>query len=498
MTKIHPTEPTEAESTLKNTDTEQANSADTATDVTNIKQANSADTATAVTNFKQANSADTATDVAEDKSTDADGTPAANTEPEQTNFGGNRKGTTEVELSATDSTLTDTTKSDDKNRDRAIAERFADRISSAWSLGVARLKEIVKAPTPKKKNSEKPISRTLSLTTFFALLIMAEVLIIVAGSSGILELIHTVFDGSRNVHDLVWLVGISVILGIATTVFLIRFFSAPILTLGASIKKVAGGDFSVRLDTDRGFTELRRISRDFNSMVEELEATEILQTNFVSNVSHEFKTPITAIEGYATLLGGSEGTSPEQAEYINKILLNTNRLSTLVGNILLLSKVDNQGIPDKKSLFRLDEQIRQSILSLEPRWTEKECEFDVEMDELLYEGNEALTFHVWNNLIENAIKFGPHGGCIRITLSKVGEELIFSVSDEGEGVSPEAKLHVFDRFYQTDSSHKAEGNGLGLALVKQIIEVEGGRVAVSDNLPKGAIFTVALKAPKPQ
>ena len=403
--------------------------------------------------------------------------------------------TTAPKANAKPTESTDSIPKNNSGDEKAKAERLSDRINSAWSLGVARLKDIVKTP-PLQRRSESNSPRTLSLTTFFAILIMAEILIIVTGSSGILELIHTVFEGSRNVHDLVWLVGISVILGIATTVFLIRFFSAPILTLGASIKKVAGGDFSVRLDTDRGFKELRRISTDFNAMVEQLGATEILQTNFVSNVSHEFKTPITAIEGYATLLGGSEGTTPEQAEYIDKILLNTKRLSTLVGNILLLSKVDNQGIPDRRTLFRLDEQIRQSILSLETRWTEKECEFDVEMDELYYEGNEALTFHVWNNLIENAIKFGPVGGCIRITLAKVEGELIVTVSDEGDGVPDEAKLHIFDRFYQTDSSHRVEGNGLGLALVKQIIEAEDGKVYVTDNSPKGATFTVALKSPE--
>ena len=376
---------------------------------------------------------------------------------------------------------------------RNMSDWLAARISSARSLGLARLKEMVTPRLVEKKDKSKK-KKAFSMNTFFAILIIAEVLIIVAGSSGILELVHSVFEGSHKVHDIVWLVSISSVLGITTTVFLIRFLSAPILTLGSSIRRVAGGDFSVRLDTDKGFSEIRRINGDFNTMVEELGATEILQTDFVSNVSHEFKTPITAIEGYATLLCGSEGTTPEQAEYIDKILLNTKRLSTLVGNILLLSKVDNQGIPDKKSLFRLDEQIRQSILSLEPKWTDKECEFDVEMEELLYEGNDALTYHVWNNLIDNAIKFGPSGGCIRITLSRCDDKLIFTVSDEGEGVPDEAKSHIFDRFYQSDSSHKSEGNGLGLALVKQIVEAEGGTVSVLDNEPQGAKFTVTLSA----
>jgi len=360
------------------------------------------------------------------------------------------------------------------------------------------VKPIERAKHGEKKHSKRRRRRhPISMNLFFAIIIVAELILILGSSSGVLNVVRSTVDGAKILPDLLWLAVICVTAGIATVVFLIRFFSAPIFTLGNAVNKVADGDFSIRLNEKKGFSEIRRINSNFNKMVEELSATEILQTDFVSNVSHEFKTPITAIEGYATLLGGSEGTTPEQAEYIDKILFNTKRLSSLVGNILLLSKVDNQTIPNKKNTFRLDEQVRQALLSHESAWTEKDCELDVELDEVSYFGNEPLLFHVWSNLIGNAIKFGPECGKIIISLHEQNDLILFSVSDEGEGVSDEAKKHVFDRFYQTDSSHKSEGNGLGLALVKQILKLEGGEISVSDAEIGGAKFTVTLRgAPK--
>jgi len=335
--------------------------------------------------------------------------------------------------------------------------------------------------------------RGIGLKTLYGIVILAEMLAIVAGASGIMELIHGAFDWSQSVPNIVWLVGISILLGIATMVFLMRFFSSPIFTLGDAMKKVADGDFTVRLDDNRGFNELRQISESFNKMAKELQATEILQSDFVSNVSHEFKTPINAIEGYATLLQRDDSTvSEEDREYIEKILFNTRRLSTLVGNILLLSKVDNQGIPDKKSAYRLDEQIRQAILELEPKWLERDTEFDVELDEITYLGNEALMFHVFANLLSNAIKFGPRGGTVTVRLERVAEDIVFSVSDEGEGIPVDSLGHIFEKFYQGDSSHKAEGNGLGLALVKRILSAAGGEVKAENLAEGGCRFTVVL------
>ena len=333
----------------------------------------------------------------------------------------------------------------------------------------------------------------LSMKFFFVMMVIIIILLVVASASGLMELLHSAFEITRDMPDIFWIGILSALLGIVAAIFLRRFFFTPFNTIGAAMSKVAKGDFSIKLDTTKGFAEMRRMNADFNRMTEELRATEILQTDFVSNVSHEFKTPINAIEGYATLLQGSDSTvSEEQAEYIEKILFNTQRLSTLVGNILLLSKVDSQGITAKRERYRLDEQIRQSILSLEPRWLEKETEFEVDLESVEYVGNEPLMSHVWNNLIENAIKFGPRGGVVRLKLTSLGGMICFTIEDNGPGIDEDAKKHIFDRFYQTDSSHKSEGNGLGLALVKQILIVEKGEITV-ENIPEGGCkFTVMI------
>ena len=211
------------------------------------------------------------------------------------------------------------------------------------------------------------------------------------------------------------------------------------------------------------------------------------------NVSHEFKTPINAIEGYATLLQAEEDSSPQdRRRYVEKILYNTQRLSKLVSNILLLSKVDHQAISAQGSLYRLDEQIRQSIVQLEPEWEKKDIDLDVELEDLSYTGNESLMLHVWNNLIGNAIKFSPPGGLVSVSLKREEEQAVFRVEDCGPGIDAASLAHVFEKFYQGDSSHKQEGNGLGLALVKQILELCGGTVS-AENLPEGGCrFTVRL------
>ena len=264
----------------------------------------------------------------------------------------------------------------------------------------------------------------------------------------------------------------------------------PIVRLSRAMTQVAGGDFSLQLHTNSRIREIHETYRSFNLMTRELQATETLQTDFVSNVSHEFKTPINAIEGYTTLLQGA--SESQQAEYTERILLNTQRLSTLVGNILLLSKVSNHAIPVTSVSYRLDEQIRQSLVLLEPAWTEKEVEFDVDMDELVWHGPENLMYHVWSNLISNAIKFGPHGGLIQISLKQTESRYVFAITDRGSGIPEDERTRIFHRFYQGDSSHKEEGNGLGLALCQQILAVCGGHIGV-ENVPEGGCrFIVTL------
>lgn len=324
------------------------------------------------------------------------------------------------------------------------------------------------------------------------LVIIVELGITAALAGQITEIFHEYFHITLNLPPVLWIFVISLLIGTAVTMFVSRWIIKPINKLGKAMQQVAAGEFDLELREEQRFKELEDIYESFNRMTKELKATEILQTDFVSNVSHEFKTPINAIEGYATLLQGSENEGRElQEKYIGKILSNTHRLSNLVGNILLLSKVDNQAIPTKPSTYRLDEQIRQAILQLEPEWEKKEIELDVELERIEYTGNEVLLMHVWNNLIGNAIKFDPQGGMVRIRLWKNDEKILCTVEDNGPGIKAGDEAHIFDRFFQSDSSHKEEGNGLGLALVKQIVKAEGGQVTVA-NMEKGCRFTIQL------
>lgn len=299
------------------------------------------------------------------------------------------------------------------------------------------------------------------------------------------------FDVEISILNLLWIVFVSIVVGALVMASISKKLITPLTKLSTAMNKVADGDFKTQIETESKMETIQDIYTNFNLMVKELGATETLQTDFVSNVSHEIKTPITAIEGYATLLQDC-ADNETKAEYVDKILLNTKRLSELVGNILLLSKVDNKAIQAKKRTYRLDEQIRLSIVMLEPKWSEKEIEFDVDMDEIEYTGDESLMFHVWNNLIDNAIKFNPQNGFIRITLEKSDNKTVFTVEDDGCGISDEEKKHIFNKFYQSDSSHKADGNGLGLALVKNILNLCGGEISVTDGQNGGTRFTVIL------
>ena len=284
----------------------------------------------------------------------------------------------------------------------------------------------------------------------------------------------------------------SLIIGLLVTGFMSKWFFDPVKKLLSAMEKVADGDFSTRLETKSSSKEIREIYSGFNLMASELGAIEILQTDFVSNVSHEFKTPINAIEGYSTLLQGDENLSDEQKQYVDKIMFNTKRLSDLVGSILLLSKIENQPIHSNQTTFRLDEQVRQSIVALEPAWSKKDIEFDVEMDSIEYTGNENMMHHIWDNLIGNAIKFNPECGLICIRLARQNNDVVFTIEDSGPGISDEAKKHIFDKFYQGDSPHKDEGNGLGLALVKKILSVSNGEISVENIDGGGCRFTVVL------
>ena len=340
----------------------------------------------------------------------------------------------------------------------------------------------------KKAQLPKPIF-SLRLVVLVALEMVVSVLLAVWLS----DLLDRYVLPDWELPLLLYLLAVSLVVGILVTGFLSRLFFDPIKKLRQAMSQVAQGDFTTQLQEKTNSREILDIYSGFNLMTHELRATEILQTDFVSNVSHEFKTPLNAIEGYSTLLQDCENLTPEQRSYVDKIIFNTQRLSSLTGSILLLSKLENQQIPTNQSLFSLDEQIRQSIVILEPDWGRKDIEFDVELDRVQYYGSEILLRHVWDNLLRNAVKFSPQGGTVRVALTGGQNGILVRVEDEGPGIAPEAIDHIFDKFYQADPSHKQEGNGLGLALVEKILKLEKGSVT-AENLPQGGCrFSVQLE-----
>lgn len=328
-----------------------------------------------------------------------------------------------------------------------------------------------------------------SLNFYFTVFTVGEIIVALA----IARLLAGWVGVDLNDSPFAFFVLCAVCIAAGLAVLINSFFLKPISMLSESMKKVSGGDFSIRLKENSKIKEIGELNHSFNAMTDELGATEVLQSDFVSNVSHEIKTPLNAIEGYATLLQDSDCTDEERKRYTEKILFNTKRLSELVGNVLIISKIESGTVDINKDNFRIDEQIRQSIMLLEPKWVEKEIEFDIELDEITYKGDRNLLLHVWNNIIGNAIKFSSRGGLVTIRLEQVANGVRFFVDDCGPGISETAKKHIFDKFYQEDSSHKQEGNGLGLALVKRIVDMSDGKIEV-ENLPEsGCRFTVTLK-----
>lgn len=285
---------------------------------------------------------------------------------------------------------------------------------------------------------------------------------------------------------------VSLVLGLAFSFFTSKWIFKPIKDLLAAMERVADGDFEVRLTETSTSREIQEVYSGFNLMVHEIGSTEMLRQDFTSNVSHEFKTPIAAIEGYSTLLQGGDNLDADQQQYVEKILYNTGRLSDLVGNILLLSKLENQSIETNQTLYRLDEQIRESIVNMEQAWVEKNIEFDIDLESIKYLGNEGLMRHVWDNLLSNAIKFSSDGGLITLSLTRREDKIIFAIEDNGPGIPEDAKKRIFDKFYQHDNSRKQEGHGLGLPLAKQIVSISGGNIRAEDSVSGGAKFIVTL------
>ena len=259
---------------------------------------------------------------------------------------------------------------------------------------------------------------------------------------------------------------------------------APLRNLVDSMHALAAGDFHTRLDSTGlqwNFPGFKELSDSFNMLAEELEDTELLRSDFINNFSHEFKTPIVSIAGFAKLLRRGNLSEESAQEYLEIIEQESMRLSYMATNVLNLTKVENQTILTDLTEFNLAEQIRDCILLLVNKWEAKQLELRLEMDELFIHANEELLKQVWINLIHNAIKFTPEGGLVEIATHDQGDCIAVSVTNHGSQIPTEAMERIFNKFYQADESHAAEGNGVGLAIVKRVIDLHGGTVSVSSE-----------------
>ncbi len=323
--------------------------------------------------------------------------------------------------------------------------------------------------------------------TIFSVFIFVTLLWFILYRFGVIEADPRI----RHIPILVFALG-SVLLGVVIALFVGKRMIRPIQNFSNAFDELSKGNFDIQIPENEPIMEIREMAQRFNAMVYDLSHLETLRSDFVANVSHEFKTPIAAIEGYATLLQ-NHGLSPEkQDHYIEKILDNSRRLSNLSGNILMLSKLENQEMVLDQTEYRLDEQIRKCILMLENKWAAKNIEFDLDLPRQIYYGSASLLDQVWINLIDNAIKHSPAGGSIRIAIHSTAETIGVSVSDDGDGMTEEVQKHIFEKFYQGDKSHGAEGNGLGLALVKRIVDLCRGSISVESAPGRGSTFFISL------
>lgn len=274
-------------------------------------------------------------------------------------------------------------------------------------------------------------------------------------------------------------------------------FDKPMRRLSRAMRAVAQGDFSVSVQPvhkRNKFDYMDLMFEDFNSMVHELSSIETMKDDFIANVSHEIKTPLAVIRSYAGALQREDLSEAEQREYAATIATASENLSALISNILKLNKLENQEIVPNAAPYDLTRQLSDCALAHEAQWENKRIDFDAQLEErVMILADESMLEIVFNNLIANAIKFTEPGGRIVLRQEKEGGDVVVTVSDTGCGMDEETVKHIFDKFYQGDTSHSREGNGLGLALVKRVLDISGGSIAVRSALGEGAEFIVRLK-----
>lgn len=289
---------------------------------------------------------------------------------------------------------------------------------------------------------------------------------------------------------------LSVVIGTTISTVLVEKFLKPINQLIKATKIVAKGDFNVRVKEIDGDSEIAILLRNFNHMAEELGSIEMFRNDFINNFSHEFRTPIVSIRGFARQLQNKEMSEEKRREYIEIIISESERLANMSTNVLLLTRFENQQYITNQTEYELDEQIRNCIILLEKQWSAKNIEINLNLKRIIIYANQEMLSHLWINLIDNAIKYSKEHGTITITCDETEDVIIFEISDNGKGMDSYTIKHMFDKFYQGDKSRSMRGNGLGLSIVRRIVDLCMGEISVQSEVGSGTTFTVKL--PKSQ
>lgn len=340
------------------------------------------------------------------------------------------------------------------------------------------------------------ISKRITLTMHFAIYIFIINLITIVITAFLMYLLFSIgILNEKNIESAMVLPIITlvscILIGIIVSACSSRIVLKNVREFIEATEKLSRGDFSARLNIKKP-PEFRILSKNFNAMAEELGGIEVLRTDFINNFSHEFKTPIISIKGFAEILKEDDLSKEEKNEYLDIIIEESKRLSYLATNVLNLSKIETQVILNDIQRFNIGEQIRQSILLLDSKFQTKNIFLDINIEDCYINGNKEMLNQVWVNLLDNAIKFNSQNGIVSVNMKNKEGNIFINISDTGLGIARESIPKIFDKFYQGDISHATHGNGLGLAIVKKIIELHGGTIECDSIISRGTKFTIIL------
>lgn len=343
----------------------------------------------------------------------------------------------------------------------------------------------------KKKRTERPAELSLiTRTTLVVFLCLVAAILLTVVLHSVATVLNWELSGNLFLYILL-LLGIS---GVITMVAF-RLFASKLMSYEQNIREIldeiAKGNFDVQIPLTKSNYANKTIE-DINKVLQELKSVKIMRSDFVSNFSHEMKTPMVTINGFAELLLSDDVTEDERKEYARIIYDESKRLTTLAQSTLLMNKLNAQAIVQNKTEYSLDEQIRQCIAQFMQKINEKNLQIECDAEPVTFLGDTDLLQQVWINLFSNAIKFSPQGGSIFVTLKTEENNAVIRIVDEGCGMDEETLKHAFDQFYQGDSSHTTEGNGLGLSIVQRIVQLCEGNVTVRSRPDEGSTFTVRL------